>query len=95
MEENKEKIFQINLDPVLYAVSNVNIVFTEEEFVFNVFSGNQVRRFVFSPKHAKRLLLLLEKQIGEYEKQFGKLETTLPEKPGTGKEKEKPLGFQP
>ena len=94
MEENKEKIIKINLDPVLYAVSNVNIVFSEEEFVFTIFSGNQARRFSVSPKHAKRILLLLEKQILEYEKRFGKLETKLPEKVGTER-KEEYLGFQP
>ena len=95
MEENKEKIIKVNLDPVLYAANNVNIAFSEEEFVFTIFSGNQARRFIVSPKHAKRILLLLEKQIGEYEQRFGKLEAKLPERMGTEKEEEKPLGFQP
>jgi len=95
MEGNEEKLITVNLDPILYAVNNVNIAFNEEEFIFTVFSGNQARRFVVSPKHAKRILLLLEKQIGEYEKQFGKLETKLPDKMETVKEGEKPLGFQP
>ena len=94
MEENKEKVIKVNLDPVLYSVNNVMIAFSEEEFVFNIFSGNQARRFVASPKHAKRIFLLLEKQIGDYEKKFGKLETKLPERMGTGREKEEPLGFQ-
>lgn len=95
MEENKEKIIRINLDPILYAVNNVNIAFNEEDFVFTIFSGYQARRFVVSPKHAKRIYLLLEKQIAEYEKKFGKLETKLPERMETENEKEKSLGFQP
>jgi hypothetical protein len=94
MEENREKVIKINLDPVLYSVSNVTIAFNEEEFVFTIFSGNQARRFVASPKHAKRILLLLEKQIEDYEKQFAKLETKLPERIGTGRGKEEPLGFR-
>lgn len=89
-EEQKE--IKINLDPNLYAVVNVNIAFDEEQFVFTIFSGNQARQFSVSPKHAKRLFLLLEKQINEYEKKFGILETKLPEKTETGKEK--PIGFK-
>ena len=67
MEEEQKEI-KINLDPNLYAVVNVSIAFDEEQFVFTIFSGNQARRFSVSPKHAKRILLLLEKQISEYKK---------------------------
>ncbi|PIQ07460.1 MAG: hypothetical protein COW72_00230 [Candidatus Nealsonbacteria bacterium CG18_big_fil_WC_8_21_14_2_50_37_10] len=91
MEEEQKEI-KINLDPNLYAVVNVSIAFDEEQFVFTIFSGNQARRFSVSPKHAKRILLLLEKQISEYKKKFGILETKLPEKMET--RKEEPLGFK-
>jgi len=90
--EEEQKVIKVNLDPILYAVNNVNISFSEEEFVFIIFSGNQARQFLFSPKHAKRFFLLLEKQLAEYEKRFSKLETKLPDKMETGKEE--PMGFK-
>ncbi len=78
MEEKKQ--IKINLDPVLYALSNLNIAFNEEVFDFLMVSGNQARQFRASPKHAKRIYLLLEKYISEYENRFGQLKTELPEK---------------
>lgn len=90
MEE--QKTIQVNLDPNLYTATNITIAFNEEQFAFTVFSGNQARQFSVSPKHAKRILLLLEKQIADYEKKFSVLETKLPEKMETGKEEQ--LGFK-
>ena len=87
----EQKVIKVNLDPILYTITNVNIGFSEEEFIFTIFSGNQARRFSATPKHAKRISLLLEKRIDEYEKKFGKVETQLPERMGT--EREKPIGF--
>lgn len=89
-EETKQ--IKVNLDPVLYALSNVNIGFDKEVFDFLMISGNQARQFRASPEHAKRILLLLEKKIGEYEKRFKKIEAELPKKMETGKEEE--LGFK-
>ncbi|PIV42582.1 MAG: hypothetical protein COS26_01870 [Candidatus Nealsonbacteria bacterium CG02_land_8_20_14_3_00_40_11] len=89
MEE--QKTIQVNLDPNLYAATNITIGFDEEQFIFTIFSGNQARRFSVSSKHAKRILLLLEKQIADYEKKFSMIETKLPEKTGTGKEEQ--VGF--
>jgi hypothetical protein len=77
-EETKQ--IKINLDPVLYALSNVNIGYNEEVFDFLFVSGNQARQFRASPKHAKRIYFLLGKYLEEYEKKFGHLETQLPEK---------------
>jgi len=77
---DEEKQIKINLDPILYALSNVNMVFNEEVFDFLMISGNQARQFRASPKHAKRIYLLLGKYLSEYEKKFGPLETQLPEK---------------
>jgi len=90
MEE--QKTIQVHIDPNLYAATNITIVFDEEQFVFTIFSGNQVRQFFVSPKHAKRILLLLEKQIADYEKKFSALETKLPEKMET--KKEELIGFK-
>ena len=80
---NEEKQIQINLDPVLYALSNVNMGFNEEVFDLVMISGNQARQFRVSPKHAKRIYLLFGKYLTEYEKKFGFLETQLSEKKGT------------
>ena len=75
---DQQKQVRVNLDPVLYALSNVNMSFNEEVFDFLMISGNQARRFRVSPKHAKRIYLLLGKYLAEYEKKYGPLETQLP-----------------
>ena len=88
---NEEKQIKVNLDPVLYALSNFNVGFNEELFDFLMVSGNQARQFRVSPKHAKRIYLLLGKYLAEYEKKFGPLETQLPEKKETASEEK--FGF--
>ncbi len=77
---NEEKQVKINLDPILYALSNVNLNFNKEVFDFLFVSGNQARQFRASPEHAKRIYLLLEKCLAEYEEKFGSIKTQLPEK---------------
>ena len=67
---NEEKQIQINLDPVLYALSNVNMGFNEEVFDLVMISGNQARQFRVSPKHAKRIYLLLGKYLTESTKKW-------------------------
>ncbi len=54
---------------------------TDEEFILSIGSGGAiVGRFAFNPKHLKRLKLLLDKKIEEFEKRNGgPLVTTLPE----------------
>ena len=88
---DEEKQIKVNLDPTLYALSNVNMGFNEEVFDFLFISGNQARQFRASPKHAKRIYLLLGKYLEEYEKRFGAIETKLPEKRETAKETK--IGF--
>ena len=85
MAEEPKQI-KVNLDPTLYSLSNVNMGFNEEFFDFLFISGNQARQFRASPKHAKRIYLLLGKYLEEYEKRFGKLEVQLPEKRETAPE---------
>ena len=80
---DEQKQIKINLDPILYSLSNVNMGFNEEVFDFLMISGNQARQFRSSPKHAKRIYLLLGKYLAEYEKRFGQIETQLPEKKET------------
>lgn len=91
MEKETQQI-QLNVDPNIYSVTNININFDEENFYLGLISGGQMRQFSVSPKHAKRALLLLEKHLSEYEKQFGKLETQLPKAPQMSQE-EKKFGF--
>lgn len=92
MENKEPQQIQINVDPNLYVISNAHIVFDEESFHFLIASGNQGRQFVATPKHAKRIHLLLEKQIQEYEKKFGALKTELPKMP-TNTNEESKIGF--
>lgn len=91
---DEQKKITINVDPNLYAISNVNIGFGEESFLFRIISGNQGRQFQTTPKHAKRIYLLLGRILAEYEKKYNtKIETELPEKKETSKEK--PMGIYP
>ena len=72
------------------------IVFDQENFYVTLVSGNQGRRFQFSPMHAKRFLMLLQKQMEAFEKQFGEQKAELPitaqgSEPQTNERK---IGFQ-
>ena len=91
MQKEPQQI-QINLDPNAYLMSGVNMGFDEESFHFLITSGNQRRQFSATPKHAKRIYLLLKKQIEEYEKKFGEIKTQLPEMPKTTQQ-ERNMGF--
>ena len=82
----------INVDPNIYELTNVNIFVSEEQFVFAFFSGNQVRQFLSTPKHTKRIYLLLKGQIENYEKQFGNVEAQN-SSPNNTKEKGEEIGF--
>ena len=88
---DKPKEIKVNLDPNLYALTFVKISFAEEHFQFLLNAGNQARQFLATPKHSKRIHLLLERSIAQYEKQFGKIETHLPKKKEATQEQE--LGF--
>jgi len=83
---------QINLDPSSYMITMVNMAFDEEMFHFLITSANQGRQFVATPKHAKRIYLLLKQQIENYEKKFGEIKTQLPEMPKNTSEEPK-VGF--
>lgn len=74
---------QLNIEAQAAYLSGVQILSDEEQFGFLMVSGNFAKQYFCSPKHAKRILLLLEKQISAYEEKFGELKTNLPE----GKEK--------
>jgi len=85
-----KKPIPVNIDPNLYALTGVNVRFDEEQFFFQLTSGNQIRGYLASPKHAKRVMLLLDKQVKEYENKFGDLKTDLPK---VKKATDKKMGF--
>lgn len=91
MEKEPQQI-QINMDPNSYMINMMNMGFDEEMFRFLIMSGNQGRQFTATPKHAKRIFLLLKQQIENYEKQFGEIKTQLPQMQKNTSEEPK-LGF--
>ncbi len=91
MEKEKPQM-QLNVDPNSYMITLMNIGFEEEMFRFLIASANQGRQFVATPKHAKRIYLLLKQQIEGYEKKFGEIKTQLPSMPKSTTEEPK-VGF--
>jgi len=89
MTEKETQQVQINLDPNSYMITMMNMGFDEEMFHFLITSANQGRQFVATPRHAKRIHLLLKQQIEAYEKKFGEIKTQLPTKPNITKEENK------
>jgi len=79
MDNKEPQQIQVNVDPNSYMITMVNMGFDEEMFHFLLTSANQGRQFVATPKHAKRIYLLLKQQIENYEKQFGEIKTSLPQ----------------
>ncbi len=82
-----------DIDPVDYAAEDFEISFNDESFFINLTSGRSRRVYVLTPKHAKRLLILLKKDIEKFEKKYGDLKTTVPKKKKTTAHGKRPLGF--
>ncbi len=82
---------QIQLETPFHSLVNTMIDFDEENFRFLMMSGGPARMYVAPPKHAKRILMLLQNQIDAYEKKYGKIETTLAKVTNTAAEEE--VGF--
>lgn len=87
-----ENEIKITLDAVHFAATTILSTMNDETFNLIIASGNQGRCYVLTPKHAKRLLLLLQQQISEYESKFGELQTALPVAT-PGQTEEKKMGF--
>lgn len=83
---------QLHVDPNSYYLSGMNIWMSEEEFIFLLTSQVSGRQYVTSPKHAKRISMLLQKLIAEYEQKYGPIVTELPKAPDQTTEKN--VGFQ-
>jgi hypothetical protein len=92
MEKEQQHQMPISVDPNVYAITNVSIISTDEDFIFAISSGAQVRQFISSPKHAKRIYLLLKQQIETYENKFSEIKTELPKMQKNTSEEPK-LGF--
>ncbi len=92
MENQNKKEIQLNLDPNVYLITLMNIGFNEEFFNLLVASGNQAKQYSATPKHAKRIYLLLKQQVEAYEQRFGEIKTQLPERPQSTQEETK-VGF--
>ncbi len=93
MEKETQQQININVDPNIYFITMVNMMFNKDIFNFLITTGNQGRQFAADAKHAKRIYLLLKQQIEAYEKQFGEIKTKLPEMPKTTQGKEDKIGF--
>lgn len=74
----EQQPIQINLEPIAFSVTNVSISHNGEEFAIHMISGNQARLYNINPKHAKRVMMLLQNTIKDYEDKFGELKTELP-----------------
>ncbi|MFA6603310.1 MAG: DUF3467 domain-containing protein [Patescibacteria group bacterium] len=83
---------QIPIDGHAHALMNTIVNYDEEQFQLLMMSGGPARLYMLSPKHAKRLMLLLQKQLADYEAKFGELKTALAQvAKGTTSEEE--VGF--
>lgn len=81
------------IDPIIYAMSDAVIDWSEEEFALLMVSGEDARHYQCSPKHMKRLSMLLQLHVEAYEAAHGKLETELvAEEPET--DEDQPIGFR-
>ena len=54
---------------------NVNMGYSKEAFMLALISGQNIAAFALTPQHAKRLLLSLEYNLQEFEKNFGEIKT--------------------
>lgn len=50
---------------------NITAAFSQEYFVMGMISGEDVKTYVLTPQHAKRLAQYLSSQVAEYEKKHG------------------------
>ncbi len=82
---------QIPIDGHAHALVSALINFDEEQFQLLMLSGGPARLYVLSPKHAKRLMILLQNHVATYEKQFGELKTGLAQ--ATKSTQEDEVGF--
>ncbi len=76
----------------IYYATYSSVSHTEEEFRLHITSQASGRLYAMHPKHAKRLLMTLEKHILNYEKEFGQIKTEI--KPPLETALDRKLGFR-
>ena len=68
-------------EPVHLYCDTVNIVTSQEAFLFAVRSGGALNAYLLTPAHTKRLLLALQDQMEKYEAAYGEVKAALAPKP--------------
>jgi hypothetical protein len=87
-----EKQIKIEVEKQAYALSMVMLQHDQEQFGMLCVSGQTGRQYFLSPAHAKRVYLLLEQHLKDFEAKHGEIKTELPKnKPQTKEEKR--VGF--
>lgn len=64
-------------EPLHLFCDGVKVVTNEEGFLLALRSGGDLEAFIFTPQHAKRLLLAITDQIEKYEKTYGIIKASL------------------
>ncbi len=80
-------------EPNIYALTNTELVATEEEFFLHFHSGNSIRRYQLTPKHMKRISLLIDRELSKFEETHGEIKTNLAA-PKKKVVKQKKIGFR-
>jgi hypothetical protein len=75
MSNKNPKPTHVALEDKTLALTDMQIGFDEELFVFLPVAGNRGVQYHLSPKHAKRISILLTQSIKSYEDKYGTLET--------------------
>lgn len=57
---------------------NIVGAFNKEYFILGIFSGGNPEVYTLTPAHMKRLQIWINRQITDYEKQFGEIDPGLP-----------------
>ena len=84
---------KLNGDPSMYYLSTVQMGYTPETFRFMLISGKQATQFETTPQHAKRIKVVLDQKIGEYEDEHGEIDTNTPDESEGKSSAEPEIGF--
>jgi hypothetical protein len=75
MSPKNPKPTHVALEDKTLALTDMQIGFDEELFVFLPVAGSRGVQYHLSPKHAKRFSILLAQSVKSYEQMYGTLET--------------------
>jgi hypothetical protein len=69
----------MNMDDLSKAFcDNITVAYNEEFFTFAIHSGEHVTAYGTTPQHMKRLMLMLNARIKDYESEYGEIKTEWP-----------------